>query len=130
MQAIRNLHKEIRKLAARNGEDEQCDVGRFKLSQIANMDQTPLPFSFTNGDTYADTGDKTVWIRRGASGMDKRQCSVQVTLFADGKARVKPLVIFKGQGRRIPFREKVRYDSRVRVTFQPKAWCDEAVMKL
>ena len=49
-------------------------VGRFKLCQIANMDQTLLPFCFTSGDTYADTGDKTVWIHGGASGMDKRQC--------------------------------------------------------
>ena len=98
MQAIRNFHNDIRKLAAGNGEDELCDVGRFKLSQIANMDQTPLPFSFTSGDTYPDTGDKTVWIRGGASGMDKCQCTVQVTLFADGEARVKLLVIFKGQG--------------------------------
>ena len=129
MQAIRSFHNDIRKLAAGNGEDEQCDVGCFKLSQIANMDQTPLPFSFTNGDTYADTGDKTVWIRGGALGMDKRQCTVQLTLFADREARVKLLVIFKGQGRRIPFREKVRFDPRVRVTFQPKAWCDEAVMQ-
>ena len=45
----------------------------IKLSQIANMDQTPLPFSFTNGETCTDIGDKTVWIRGGASGMDKRQ---------------------------------------------------------
>ena len=41
--------------------------------------------------------------------------TVQVTLLADGEARVKPLVIFKGQGRRIFFRETVRYDPGVRV---------------
>ena len=77
VQAIQSFHNDIRKVAALSDGDEQHSVGRFKLCQIANMDQTPLPFSFTSGDTYADTGDKTVWIRGGASGMDKRQCTVQ-----------------------------------------------------
>ena len=84
------------------------DVGRFSLAQIANMDQTPLPFTFSSGETYADTGDRTVWIRGGASGLDKRQCTVQLTVFADGEPRVKPLLIFKGTGTRIPLHEMVR----------------------
>ena len=72
-------------------------------------------------------------------------------MFADGEPRVKPLLIFKGTGKRIPLVERVRYirffqiallllyllvyclpscryDKRVTVQFQPKAWCDEAVM--
>ena len=60
-------------------------VGKFELRQIANVDQTPLPFSFANGETYAETGDKTVWVKGGVSGLDKRQCTVQITLFADSK---------------------------------------------
>ena len=40
--------------------------------------------------------------------MQKRQCTVQLTIFADGEPRVKPLIIFKGKGLRIPLREKVR----------------------
>ena len=108
MDLIRQFHREIRKTAAVGGGDEQQSVGRFKLSQIANMDQTPLPFSFCEGPTYADTGEKTVWVRGGASGMEKRQCTVQLTIFADGEPRVKPLIIFKGKGLRIPLREKVK----------------------
>ena len=71
------------------------------------MDQTPLPFSFTNGGTYADTGDKTVWVRGGALGLEKRQCTAQITLLTDGEPRVKPLLIFKGKGKQISLREKV-----------------------
>ena len=48
------------------------------------MDQTPLPFNFSGGDTYADTGEKSVWVRGGASGLEKRQCTAQLTIFADG----------------------------------------------
>ena len=44
---------------------------------------------------------------------------MQVT---DGEARVKPLVIFKGQGRGISLQDR---DSR---TFHLKAWCDEGVI--
>jgi len=60
--------------------------------------------------------------------LDKRQCTVQLTLFADGIPRVKPLVIFRGTGKRIALRERLKYDKRVGVRFQKKAWCDEKVM--
>ena len=45
--------------------------------------------------------------RGGASGLDKRQWTVQLTVFADGEPRVKPLLIFRGLGKRISLREKV-----------------------
>ncbi len=54
--------------------------------------------------TYANTGDKTVWVRGGPSGLNKRKCTA---LFADGEPRVKPLLIFRGLGKRISLREKV-----------------------
>ena len=135
-EAIQQFHRTITRVA--DEERPTRPVGRFSLQQIANVDQTPLPFSFTNGGTYADTGDKTVWVRGGASGLEKRQCTAQITLFADGEPRVKPLLIFKGKGKRISFREKVsralsmlvlivlcytqlQYDRRVIVTFQENA---------
>ena len=71
------------------------------------MNQTPLPFSFASGEIYAETGLRTVWVQGGASGMEKRQCTVQLTIFADGEPRVKPLLIFKGTGAQIPLRETV-----------------------
>ena len=39
--------------------------------------------------------------------MNKRQCTVQITLFADGIPRVKPMVIFRGTGKRITLAERV-----------------------
>ena len=36
----------------------------------------------------------------GASCLEKRQCTVQFTIFADGETRVKPLVLFRGKGKR------------------------------
>ena len=74
-------------------------LGRWTEKSIANMDQTPMSFSLCDGETYADTGDRTVWVRGGQSGWEKRQCTVQLTIFADGVPRVKPLVIFRGLGK-------------------------------
>lgn len=95
MSAVQRFHQDLRHKARIQAGDQQRDVGRFQLSQIANMDQTPLPFSFTGGPTYADKGAKTVWVKSGASGMEKRQCTAQLTIFADGQPRVKPLIIFR-----------------------------------
>ena len=51
-------------------------VGRIKLSEICNMDQSPLPFEYLKGRTYAKKGDRTVRIKEGKSGHDKRQCTL------------------------------------------------------
>ena len=104
---IRNFHSTIRREAKPSNGENVFNVGRFKLHQVANKDQTPLPFTFASGETYNETGERTVWVRGGASGLDKRQCTVQLTVFADGEARVKPLLIFMGTGARIPLSERV-----------------------
>jgi len=104
-------------------------LGQFNTSNLGNVDQTPLPFTFTNGPTYEEKGAKTVWVQGGSSGLDKGQCAVQLTLFADGVPRVKPFLIFKGTGKRISLRKRLKYDRHVVVKFQEKAWCDESCMK-
>ena len=91
------------------------------------MDQIPLTFTFSNGPTYADTGERSVWVRGGTCGLQKCQCTVQLAIFADGKPRVKLLLIYWGTGKQIALEER-GYDRRVSVIFQPKAWCDEGVM--
>ena len=48
-------------------------------------------------------------------GSDNALFSLQ---FADGVARVKPLIIFRGKGKRISLKETVQYDKRVTVHFQ------------
>ena len=102
--------------------------GVYQLKDLANMDQTPLPFVLDDGKTYDKTGVDEVWCASGASGLDKRQCTVQLTIFADG-GTLMPLIIFGGQGMRINAAEKKAWHKRVKVMFQTNAWCDEAIMK-
>ena len=94
------------------------------------MDQTPLPFVLDDGKSYDSTGAKEVWFSNASSGLDKRQCTVRLTIFLDGVWRVRPTIIFRRQGKRISPNEKRSWDSRVNVMFQPKAWCGENVMKV
>ena len=94
--AIQQFHRNIRRAAEKGA--QVGPLGIWKEANIANMDQTPLPFCFNDGETYADRGERSVWVRGGASGLSKRQCTVQLTIFADGQPRVKPLLIFLGQG--------------------------------
>ena len=125
--AIQHFHRSIRR-AVKIGQ-QLGPLGRWTAARIANMDQTPLPFIFSGGETYACMGEHSVWVRGGASGLDKCQCTGQLTLFADSEPRVKPLLIFRGTGKRIALSQLVRYDRRVVVKFQPNAWCDEDMMK-
>ena len=125
--AIQQFHRSIRRVAKAG--DQVESLGRWTAARVANIDQTPLPFIFSSGETYADTGERSVWVHGGTSGLDKRQCTVQLTLLADGEPRMKPLLIFRGTGKRISFNEIVRYNQRVIVKFQANAWCDEDMMK-
>jgi len=69
--------------------DVEVEVGRYRLSNICNMDQTPLPFEYLSGHTYDQQGDKTIWVQGSRqSGWDKRQATIQLTIFADGIPRV------------------------------------------
>ena len=71
--------------------------GTHQMKDIANIDQTPLPFVIYDGKTHADKGSSEVWCATHDSGLNKIQSSVQLTIFADGKPRMKPPVIFRGK---------------------------------
>ena len=61
--------------------------GTFALRDIANIDQTPLPFVLDDGRTYDDKGSEEVWFRSNKSSFDKRQSTIQLTIFADAVPR-------------------------------------------
>jgi hypothetical protein len=95
----------------------------FELSEIANMDQTPISFEFLDNKTYDTKGVKTVFVKQTGSGWDRRQATLQILVHADGIRRCKPLLIFHGKNE--DYRQKLKagnlrreyrlYDSRVEV---------------
>jgi hypothetical protein len=85
-----NRHNTIKIENSNCGIDQELSVqtvGRFKLSKIANIDQTPIAFDFLSSRTYDFKGNKTVWIKEQRSGWDHRQATLQVCVFADGIQR-------------------------------------------
>lgn len=124
---IQSFHQFIRKVAEPKDYEKLEDVGRFKLANIANMDQTPMPFEIGTSATYNEVGARTVWVKSLGSGLDKRQATVQLTVHADGEPQTLPMVIFRGKGLRISSTERKLWDKRVVVKFQPKAWMDENI---
>ena len=92
------------------------------------MDQKLLSIVVDGNKTYAKTGADEVWIASGQSCLEKPQCTIQLIIFTYGGA-LTLLLIFRGKGLRINPREKKQWDRRRKMTFQPKAWCDEAIMQ-
>ena len=109
-----------------NSLEPMCKTGRYKLHRIVNMDQTPAPFEYLSGRTYAEKGSKTVWAKAEKSGWDKRQVTIQLTVLADG-SMLQPWVIFRGKGH-LPETEKEQYDSRVKVLFNEEGYANEEVI--
>lgn len=129
---IKRFHLFIRKMIGNENISEPSKegyAGKYKLSNIGNFDQTPLAFDFLGGKTVNEKGSKTVWLKSSDSGLDKRQCTVQLTIWADGNGlRTKPLVIFAGKGTKINRGPEVKlWDKRVKVMFQDNAWVDETI---
>jgi len=95
------------------------------------MDQTPLPWEYLEGRTYEVKGNKTVWAKSWQSGWGKRQATMQFTIFANGLARILPLMIFRGKEEsktQARERETLRYDTRVVVSFNSKAYATTATI--
>ena len=102
-------------------------IGRIKLLEICNMDQSPLPFEFLKGRTYAKKGEKTIRLKGGKSGHDKRIYTLQIAVFADSVPRYKPLLMFKGRPKSKDYRRRVkaqRYNPSVIVIFNEKAYAN------
>ena len=95
-----------------------------KLTQFKSAKEELSGFRIRVKRIYQKTGADKVWIASGQSGLEKRHCTVQLPIFADGNA-LPPLLIFRGKGLRIG----KAMGSKIKVIFQPKTSCDEAVMK-
>ena len=80
------------------------------------MDQTSLPFVMGDNRTYEKTDVDEVWIASDQAGLEKRQCTVQLTIFAEGTV-LPPFLIFCDKGLQINPVEKKQWNQKVMVTF-------------
>ena len=91
--------------------------GRFRPSMRYNLDQVPMAFCLQTNNTY-EKGDvgryERVWCANPGSGLDKRQCTLQVC-FSPENNQLKIEVIFRGSGQRIKAQEQAAYHRSVDV---------------
>ena len=88
-----------------------------------------MPFVVNVKKTYeyvapGKSKEHNTWISQPGSGLDKRQCSLQVMVRGEGK-QPKIAIIFRGKGN-VKQHEKQAWHPDVDVYFQPNAWVDEA----
>ena len=122
-------HATTRENLIRQGRNDSYDEkwGRFTPEQRFNVDQSPLPFVNTTKRTYEIVKKKDryhkVWISQPGSGLEKRQCTLQICVRAAGE-QPRLAIIFRGKGMRISSDEKASWHKDVDVYFQPNAWAD------
>ncbi|KAJ3454583.1 hypothetical protein MRS44_013183 [Fusarium solani] len=102
---------------------------RFYRRLILNLDETPIPFEYLDGFTWEMRGAKSVPGKSDRSGWNKRQATLILYIFADGKFRLRPTIIFHGtptdDGGQNYEKEKHLYSPDVDVEFNKTAYNNE-----
>ena len=94
----------------------------YLLSDIGNMDETPMNFDMVGNRTVSLKGEKTILLK--TTGHEKIRFTVVLACMADGK-KLKPMVIFKRKT--MP---KLSFPKGVFVHVNAKGWMDEEGIKL
>lgn len=95
---------------------------KYALSDIGNMDETPMTFDLPGNRTVAGIGNKTVLIR--TTGHEKTHFTVVLSCLADG-TKLRPVIIFK----RKTLPKNAKFPSGVIVRAHIKGWMDEVGTK-
>lgn len=92
---------------------------QFELSEIANMDETPLWVDMPGNYTMETVGTKSVMLK--STGHEKSRFTVMLAALADG-TKLPPLVLFKG------VRRPQQIPTNIHVLMTPKAYANEEVV--
>ena len=100
--------------------DNPCHkYGAFTPECRYTTDQGPLPLVVGLYKTWDEKGKKVVTVSHPGAGLEKRQCSIQVT-FRPRRVQPKTAVIFCGTGKRISHAERDLYADGDHVFWQKK----------
>ena len=130
-ETLRNWHSKFRECVIKSHSSHPSfheKWGRYMPHQRLNLDQVPLPFVLDNKTTYETPlgRNEKCWIACPGSGLDKRQCSLQIC-FSPENNQVRTEIIFRGTGKNIKQMEKRSYHKSVDVFWQRNAWADTQV---
>ena len=100
-------------------------IGKYPLSLVGNMDETPAFFDMVPSKCIAKKGDKECIVR--SSGGEKKHLTVVLPATADGKM-LPPMIILKGKTDQTIF--NLNIPTNFVVTTQEKAWMDDDLMQV
>lgn len=130
--AIWQAHHVALRLFLQTREQQCSKFGQYSPCNRYNVDQIPLPFNYDASSTLEFKGTLSVVIKGcSTNDGDKRFCTLQLCcrpVVPEGETQPRIAVIFRGQGT-VMNREKDKYDKRVDVYFQKKAWADRPTSK-
>ena len=106
---VDSFHKFVITMRKRHG---------YELSQIGNMDETPMYFDMPGNRTVNAVGDKSVLVK--TTGNEKTHFTAVLACMANG-TKLKPTIIFKRKS--IP--KNVKFPLGIIVHAHPKCWMDE-----
>ena len=121
------IRERLIRTGCNGGYDDKWEI--FVPNQRYNVDQSPLSFVVDVQRTYQQTEcqhTEKIWIAQPGSGLDKRQCTLQIVTRAEGE-QPRTTIIFRGQGKRISLDEKIAWHQDVDVYWQRNAWADTKV---
>ena len=134
--ALQKWHSTYREKCIRTCYHSSYDTkwSNYKPHERLNVDQSPLPFVVNSKKTYeyippGEGATHNTWISQSGSGLDKRQCGLQVMFRSEG-VQPRLVIIFRGTGARITDDEKLAWHSDIDVFFQPNGWIDTKVCLL
>ena len=122
----RQLKKDVNSGRGRDGGIKDKVWGKWLPGACYGVDQVPLPFIVEQDTTYETTGSTSVWVAQPGSGLDKRQCTLQLCIRPSDSQPVPAAIIFRGKGR-VKVEELKSYDPRVHVFWQKNGWMDKKV---
>ena len=94
----------------------------YALTQIGNMDETPIWFDMPSARTVNNKGGKTVLVK--TTGHEKARFTVVLACMSDG-TRLNPMIVFKRKT--VP---KENFPPGVVIHAHPKGWMDEEGTKI
>ena len=101
------FHTQLREGVIKSGNEKSsydAKWGRFAPNRRFNVEQIPMPFIVDQKKIYdiniqkTDRRDYRTWLSQPGPGLCKRQCTLQVCISPESKARL--AVIFRGKGKR------------------------------
>lgn len=99
---------------------EKRKITNFEMSQIGNMDETPMTFDLPENFTVDKKGEKTIHVK--TTGHEKTRFTVVLTCLANGN-KLPPMIVFK----RKTLPKGAAFPSGVLVRAQENGWMDDTL---